>query len=110
MKKMTKVTYKKLSQYTSVPYDLLVRFLTDLSDPQTTTQKKYDADPESQDLILTQVIKTTKDRPLKDVLDMYKTLYPQYFDQLTYRRASILATDKDKDTDAFLDEVKKAFQ
>lgn len=107
---MNKSIYKKVEQYTNIPYNLLVSFYSAIEKQEETTQKTFDADPSTGDLVLTRVVKTQKARPIRDVLNMYQTLYPQYFDELTYKKAKLLTNDSNKSDDDFLKEVQEAFK
>lgn len=107
---MNKETYNKVKNYTNIPFELLQAFDDAVNKQELITTEQYDADPSSGDLVLSRVTKTKKARPVRDILNMYQTLYPQYFDELTYKKAKLLTQDSNKSDDDFLKEVQDAFK
>lgn len=107
---MNKELYNKVKNYTNIPYVLLQAFDDAVNKEELITTEQYDADPTSGDLVLSRVTKTKKTRPVRDILNMYQTLYPQYFDELTYKKAKLLTEDSNKSDDDFLKEVQDAFK
>lgn len=108
---MNKTTYNKLKNYTNIPFALLQAFDEAVNKEELITTEQYDADPTSGgSLVLSRVTKTKKTRPIRDVLNMYQTLYPQYFDELTYKKAKLLTQNANKSDDDFLKEVQDAFK
>lgn len=107
---MNKELYNKVKNYTNIPFALLQSFDDAVNKEELITTEQYDADPTSGSLVLSRVIKTKKTRPIRDVLNMYQTIYPQYFDELTYKKAKLLTQDANKSDDDFLKEVQDAFK
>lgn len=107
---MNKNLYNKVKNYTNIPFALLQAFDDAVNKEELITTEQYDADPTSGSLVLSRVTKTKKTRPIRDVLNMYQTLYPQYFDELTYKKAKLLTQDANKSDDDFLKEVQDAFK
>lgn len=107
---MNKNTYNKVKNYTNIPFALLQEFDDAVNKEELITTEQYDADPSSGDLVLSRVTKTKKARPVRDVLNMFQTIYPQYFDELTYKKAKLLTQDSNKSDDDFLKEVQNAFK
>lgn len=107
---MNKNTYNKVKNYTNIPYALLQAFDDAVNKEELITTEQYDSDPSSGSLVLSRVTKTKKTRPIRDVLNMYQTIYPQYFDELTYKKAKLLTQDSNKSDDDFLKEVQDAFK
>lgn len=107
---MNKETYNKVKDYTNIPFELLKAFDDAVNKEELITTEQYDADPTSGSLVLSRVTQTKKTRPIRDVLNMYQTIYPQYFDELTYKKAKLLTQDSNKSDDDFLKEVQDAFK
>ena len=107
---MNKNLYNKVKNYTNIPYALLQAFDDAVNKEELITTEQYDADPTNGNLVLSRVTKTKKTRPIRDVLNMYQTIYPQYFDELTYKKAKLLTQDANKSDDDFLKEVQDAFK
>ena len=107
---MNKELYNKVKNYTNIPFALLKSFDDAVNKEELITTEQYDADPTSGNLVLSRVTKTKKTRPIRDVLNMYQTIYPQYFDELTYKKAKLLTQDSNKSDDDFLKEVQDAFK
>lgn len=107
---MNKELYNKVKNYTNIPFALLQAFDDAVNKEELITTEQYDADPTSGSLVLSRVAKTKKTRPIRDVLNMFQTIYPQYFDELTYKKAKLLTQDSNKSDDDFLKEVQDAFK
>lgn len=107
---MNKNLYNKVKNYTNIPFELLQSFDDAVNKEELITTEQYDADPTNGSLVLSRVTKTKKTRPIRDVLNMYQTIYPQYFDELTYKKAKLLTQDSNKSDDDFLKEVQDAFK
>lgn len=93
-----------------IPTEILKEFLNFVNTDSVTTKKYYSIDKETGIKELTKVVEESRPRDLKQAINFYEKMYPQYFDPLT--REKLLALQQatgSSDTQALSSAVIKMF-